>query len=78
MTGTINENKLAFSIEEVAELTSLSKPFLRLEVTRGKLKIKRFGRRVLVLYADLQNYLSNGSDAQENNADFDQRGEHYV
>lgn len=64
MTGTINENKMAFSIEEVAELTSLSKPFLRLEVKRGKLQIKRFGRRVLVLYSDLQNYLNGDNEGK--------------
>ena len=62
MTGTINENKLAFSIEEASELTTLSKPFLRLEIKRGKLKIKRFGRRVLIRDEDLRNYLDNGSD----------------
>lgn len=62
MTGTINENKMAFSIEEVSELTTLSKPFLRLEIKRGNLKVKRFGRRVLVRDEDLREYIANGSD----------------
>lgn len=58
MLDTITEQtKIAFSIEEIAEQTTLSKAFLRLEIKRGKLKVKRFGRRVLVLKDDLQKYL---------------------
>jgi excisionase family DNA binding protein len=55
-------NKAAFSVEEVAKQTSLSKPFLRLEIRRGRLKAKRFGRRVLILKDDLEAYLENGSN----------------
>jgi excisionase family DNA binding protein len=51
----------AFSIAEIAELTTLSKAFLRLEIKRGKLKISRFGRRVIVRDEDLREYLANGS-----------------
>ncbi len=53
---------MAFTVEEIAEQTTLSKAFLRLEIKRGKLKVKRFGRRVVVLYEDLRNYIDNGSD----------------
>ncbi len=63
MLNTITEKtKMAFTIEEIAEQTTLSKAFLRLEIKRGKLKVKRFGRRVVVLYEDLRNYIDNGSD----------------
>lgn len=69
MIETIETNKMAYSVEEVAEMTSLSKAFLRLEVRRGKLQIKKFGRRVLVLHSELQRYLNTGSNAAktENN-----------
>ncbi len=63
MLNTITEKtKMAFTVEEIAEQTTLSKAFLRLEIKRGKLKVKRFGRRVVVLYEDLRNYIDNGSD----------------
>ncbi len=62
MLDTILEkSKMAFTVEEIAEQTTLSKAFLRLEIKRGKLKVKRFGRRVVVLYEDLRNYIDNGS-----------------
>jgi excisionase family DNA binding protein len=51
-------NKFAYSVEEISERTSLSKPFLRNEIRAGNLKVSRFGRRVLVLQQDLHNYLN--------------------
>lgn len=58
MLSAITETtKKAFSIEEISKQTTLSKAFLRLEIKRGKLKAKHFGRRVLILNEDLQNYL---------------------
>ncbi len=66
MITTINEtNKIAYSVEETAERTSLSKAFLRLEIKRGKLKVKRFGRRVLIRDEDLREYIENGSDGSQ-------------
>jgi len=56
------KTKIAYSVEETAEQTSLSKAFLRLEIKRGNLKVKRFGRRVLIRDEDLREYLENGSD----------------
>lgn len=58
----IEKNKIAYSIEESAERTSLSKAFLRLEIKRGKLKVRRFGRRVLIRDEDLRAYIEHGSD----------------
>lgn len=63
MVETVTQrNKIAYSIEEISEKTSLSKAFLRLEIKRGKLKVRRFGRRVLVRDEDLRTYIENGSD----------------
>jgi excisionase family DNA binding protein len=54
--------RAAWSIGEIAEGTGLSRGFLRAEVRRGRLPIRKFGRRVLVLNDDLQKYLSQGSE----------------
>jgi excisionase family DNA binding protein len=54
-------DKMAYSIEEASELTTLSKAFLRLEIKRGELKIKRFGRRVIIIAEDLKEYVLKGS-----------------
>jgi excisionase family DNA binding protein len=63
MLDTITEKtKIAYSVEEMSEKTSLSKAFLRLEIKRGKLRVKRFGGRVLIRDEDLREYLENGSD----------------
>ncbi|MEO6589345.1 MAG: helix-turn-helix domain-containing protein [Pyrinomonadaceae bacterium] len=57
ISETTKNDKLAFSVAEVAEQTTLSKAYLRNEIRDGNLKVKRFGRRVLVLRDDLENYL---------------------
>jgi len=54
---SITFDKIAYSVEEISEQTSLSKAFLRNEIRAGHLKAKLVGRRVLILDADLQNYL---------------------
>lgn len=53
--------RIAWSIADISKLTGLSPGFLRNEQRAGRLPIKRFGRRILVLDQDLQNYLSQGS-----------------
>ncbi|HMS41118.1 MAG TPA: helix-turn-helix domain-containing protein [Pyrinomonadaceae bacterium] len=60
-SDVINPQKLAYSVDEISKQTSLSKAFLRLEIKRGKLKVKRFGRRIIVCQANLREYLENGS-----------------
>jgi len=52
----VTQNKLAYSVEEISEQTSLSKPFLRNEIRAGRLKAKLFGRRVLILKEDWTAY----------------------
>lgn len=53
-------NKLAYSVEDVSNQTTLSKAYLRNEIRDGNLKAQRFGRRVLILHEDLENYLKQG------------------
>jgi len=58
MTNVLEtKEKMAYSVEEIAEATTLSKAFLRNEIRAGHLKVQRFGRRVLILNEDLQAYL---------------------
>ena len=52
--------RIAWGLAEIAESTGLSLAFLRNEVRKEALPVKRFGRRVLVLDDDLKRYLSNG------------------
>lgn len=53
------EKKIGRSVAEVASVTSLSKSFLRIEIKAGKLKARKFGRRVVILDADLEKYLES-------------------
>jgi hypothetical protein len=50
-------NKEAFSVSDLTRLSDLSKGFLRLEIRRGALRARRFGRRILVLRQDWDRYL---------------------
>jgi hypothetical protein len=54
--------KLGWTLEELARSLSLSVPFLRLEVKRGRLKAAHLGRRVVLLDRDVQRYLAEASD----------------
>lgn len=49
--------RLAWRIEEIARETGLSIQFLRKEIRNENLKAKKKGRCVLVLDADLRQYL---------------------
>ena len=64
MIGVITEKqeKIAYSVEEISEQTTLSKAFLRNEIRAGKLKVKRCGRRVLILKDDFMNYLNEKNE----------------
>ncbi len=62
MQESVTPNKWAYSIKEVAAQTSLSQPFVRLEIKRGKLKARKFGTRTLITAANLSAYLEGGKD----------------
>ncbi len=65
MQKSVTENKLAYSVEEISAQTTLSKAFVRNEIRAGKLKVKRCGRRVLILKDDFLNYLNKGENEDE-------------
>jgi excisionase family DNA binding protein len=53
--------KLGWTLHELARSLSVSVPFLRLELKRGRLKAAHFGRRVVVLEAEVRRYLAEAS-----------------
>lgn len=60
MTGNTSVTKrLAWGLAELAEALGVSLGFLRKEITRGSLKARKVGRRVLVLDRDLKKYLGD-------------------
>ncbi len=67
MQETITQNKMAYSIEQISALTSLSKAFLRLEIKRGNLKAVRPGnsRRVIITAKSLEDYLNEAENNGE-------------
>lgn len=60
MEEKVTIQRIAWSLTDISDSTGLSLGFLRNEVRRGSLPVKKFGRRVLVLDEDLKNYLAAG------------------
>ncbi len=58
------KERLAFSVEECAALTSISKAMLRKEIKAGRLKVKRAGKRIVILKSDFMDYLNSGENAE--------------
>jgi len=56
-TGTVTDRK-AFSVQELTRLYPISLGFLRGEIRRGALRVRRFGRRVVVLREDWEGYIA--------------------
>jgi excisionase family DNA binding protein len=54
-------SKLGWTVEDLAESLSVSVPFLRLEIKRGRLRAAHLGRRVVVLDVEVQRYLAEAS-----------------
>jgi hypothetical protein len=55
--------KLGWTLHELARSLSVSVPFLRLEVKRGRLKAAHLGRRVIVLDTEVRRYLTQANGA---------------
>jgi hypothetical protein len=62
MQENVTIQRIAWSLAEISEATGLSLGFLRNDVRRGALPVRKFGRRVLVLDQDLRAYLDKGSE----------------
>ncbi len=60
---TFRSPKLGWTLDELSRSLSVSVPFLRLEVKRGRLKAAHLGRRVVVLDTEVRRYLAEASEA---------------
>lgn len=49
--------KLAYTLRDAAQMTSLSERFLSKQIAAGRLQAQRVGRRVLILRAELERWL---------------------
>ncbi|HLW69056.1 MAG TPA: helix-turn-helix domain-containing protein [Candidatus Binataceae bacterium] len=58
---TVNQ-KLGWTLDELANSLGVSVPFLRLEIKRGKLRAAHLGRRIVLLDAEVRRYLAEASD----------------
>lgn len=56
------QQKITWSLSDISEATGLSVNFLRYEVKRGNLQVRKFGRRILVRDEDFRTYIDTGSD----------------
>ncbi len=55
---SMQHQKIAYSIREVSELVGICERKIHYEIEKGKLKIARIGRRVLVRANELDRWLS--------------------
>ncbi len=58
---TSNTPKLGWTLHELAQSLSVSVPFLRLEIARGRLRAAHLGRRVVVLDSEVRRYLTEAN-----------------
>jgi excisionase family DNA binding protein len=49
---------LAVDIDEASEITNLSRSRLYTEIRQGRLKIRKSGRRTIILMAELERWLT--------------------
>jgi excisionase family DNA binding protein len=54
-----NEQKLAYSIDDIAKLVGVGRSLLFEEIKAGRLPVKKAGRRTLVTDSALRGWLSN-------------------
>jgi excisionase family DNA binding protein len=67
VTEIQEQKKLAYSVNEIAEMLPLSKAFIRGEIRRKNLSATKFGRRVLIMKDELIAYLEKGSKGRSKN-----------
>ncbi len=59
-------NKLAYSLEEVAQMLGVSIGHLRNENARGKLNLLKSGRRTLITATEINRYLAELEEGEKN------------
>lgn len=60
---SVTDKKLAYSLPEVANATTLSQSLLRKHIRTGALKATKIGRRTVILAQDLATYLLGNKSA---------------
>ena len=63
MSDVLNQQRLAWGVDEIAAGTGLSIGFVRGQVQNGELKSLKKGRRLLILDEDLRAWLGQASTA---------------
>jgi excisionase family DNA binding protein len=58
-TRQLEDRRLAYSVEEALSLLSIGRNKLYAEAKAGRLKLRKSGRRTLVLADDLRAYISS-------------------
>jgi len=69
MNNYITTEKLAYSIEELATLSTLSAPKIRKDIRNGKLQSMKKGSRRIILRDDAIRYLSTTDSELEDQKD---------
>lgn len=59
MEKSVTPGRLSWSLGELAAATGLSVGLLRDEIRRGALRVRRIGRRVIVLSEDWKKYIKS-------------------
>lgn len=62
MKALLNRNLLALSVEEACASCCVGKTVMYAALDSGRLPAKKWGKRTLILKADLQKYLSSLED----------------
>lgn len=58
----IPAGQVAFGLPRLAQVIDVSVPFLRLEAARGRLKVTRLGRRIVVTKENVERYLAQANE----------------
>ena len=56
----VGDGRLAYTIDEVAQITTIKRTTLYVAIRNGALPIKKIGRRTIILAADLCAFLDTG------------------
>lgn len=60
--NVMNNETLSVDLVQASNLVGASVPHLRVEISRGKLKAKRNGRKVMILRSELEKYIQQLPD----------------
>lgn len=72
MDNHMTIEKLAYSIDELANLSTLSAPKIRKDIRNGKLSSTKKGSRRIILRDEAMRYLSADDDAHDEHPPSDQ------